>query len=128
MAMTDKEVVDGADRMARVLLQAWGYEFSGECVRHSGNPRAVAAWSAVSRMLEEYNGTDLPSAVDSVDEDEPLVDAMPSRHVSLIQYLQRGACNCPMKEKEDFQAHQAGCNFRLLSEIEQMLESRHAEA
>lgn len=128
MAMTDKEVVEGAERMARELLQAFGFDFSGKSVRHSENPRAVSAWDIVARMLEEYNGTDLRSAVDSVDEGEEPADVMPSKHVSLIQHLQRGACTCPMKENEDFRAHQAGCRFRLLSEIEQMLESRHAEA
>ncbi|WP_244254310.1 hypothetical protein [Burkholderia vietnamiensis] len=67
IGMTDVEVVEGAERMARVLLKAWGFEFSGEAVRKSGNPRAISAWSVVSAMLEEYNGTDLSSAVDSVD-------------------------------------------------------------
>ncbi|WP_244142329.1 hypothetical protein [Burkholderia vietnamiensis] len=67
IGMTDVEVVEGAERMARVLLKAWGFEFSGEAVRKSGNPRAISAWNVVSAMLEEYNGTDLSSAVDSVD-------------------------------------------------------------
>ncbi|HJP69621.1 MAG TPA: hypothetical protein VJ846_12030 [Sphingomicrobium sp.] len=63
--MSDAEVVQGAERMALVLLKAWGFAFSGECVRNSRNPRAVSAWSVVSSMLEAYNGTDLSSAVDS---------------------------------------------------------------
>lgn len=63
--MSDAEVVQGAERMARVLLKAWGFAFSGECVRNSENPRAISAWSVVTAMLEEYNGTDLSSAVDS---------------------------------------------------------------
>ncbi|WP_241019529.1 hypothetical protein [Burkholderia sp. Ac-20345] len=67
IGMTDLEVVEGAERMARVLLKAWGFEFSGEAVRKSGNPRAISAWNVVSAMLKEYNGTDLSSAVDSVD-------------------------------------------------------------
>ncbi|WP_321820885.1 MULTISPECIES: hypothetical protein [unclassified Burkholderia] len=70
VGMTDKDVVDGAERMARVLLQSIGFEFTGEAVRNSSNPRAVSAWNIVSKMLEEYNGTDLASAVDSCDEDE----------------------------------------------------------
>lgn len=53
--------------MARALLKAWGFDFSGEAVRNSANPRAISAWNVVSTMLEEYNGTDLSSAVDSVD-------------------------------------------------------------
>ncbi|WP_254215893.1 hypothetical protein [Burkholderia multivorans] len=67
VGMSDVEVVEGAERMARVLLKAWGFAFSGEAVRNSANPRAISAWSVVSTMLEEYNGTDLSSAVDSVD-------------------------------------------------------------
>ncbi|CAB3735634.1 hypothetical protein LMG22037_05985 [Paraburkholderia phenoliruptrix] len=67
VGMSDLEVVEGAERMARVLLKAWGFAFSGAAVRHSANPRATSAWSVVSVMLEEYNGTDLSSAVDSVD-------------------------------------------------------------
>ncbi|MDN7570141.1 hypothetical protein BLA13014_03402 [Burkholderia aenigmatica] len=67
IGITDLEVVEGAERMARVLLKAWGFEFSGEAVRKSENPRAISAWNVVSAMLEEYNGTDLSSAVDSVD-------------------------------------------------------------
>ncbi|MDO5947127.1 hypothetical protein [Burkholderia cepacia] len=64
---SDVEVVEGAERMARALLKAWGFDFSGEAVRNSENPRAISAWKVVSTMLEEYNGTDLSSAVDSVD-------------------------------------------------------------
>jgi hypothetical protein len=67
VGMTDMAVVEGAERMARVLLKAWGFEFSGEAVRNSANPRAISAWNVVSTMLDEYNGTDLSSAVDSVD-------------------------------------------------------------
>ncbi|WP_245176303.1 hypothetical protein [Cupriavidus sp. AcVe19-6a] len=63
--MSDAEVVQGAERMARVLLKAWGFGFTGESVRNSKNPRAISAWSVVTSMLEEYNGTDLSSAVDS---------------------------------------------------------------
>lgn len=132
MAMTDKEVVDGAERMARVLLQAWGFEFSGEAVRKSANPRAVSAWSVVSSMLEEYNGTDLQSAVDSVDED---VNAAPDdasvtldqRHLSTIQYLKRGACNCE-SHSDTAIIHEYGCRFRLLTEIETAMETYCAKA
>jgi hypothetical protein len=67
VGMSDLDVVEGAERMARVLLKAWGFAFSGAAVRHSANPRAISAWRVVSAMLEEYNGTDLSSAVDSVD-------------------------------------------------------------
>jgi hypothetical protein len=67
--LSDQEVVDGAERMARVLLKAWGFDFSGETVRNSMNPRAAAAWSVVIKMLEEYNGTDLVSAVDAIESD-----------------------------------------------------------
>lgn len=67
IGMTDVDVVEGAERMARVLLKAWGFAFSGAAVRLSANPRAISAWNVVSAMLEEYNGTDLSSAVDSVD-------------------------------------------------------------
>lgn len=67
VGMTDVEVVEGAERMARALLKAWGFDFSGEAVQNSANPRAISAWNVVSTMLEEYNGTDLSSAVDSVD-------------------------------------------------------------
>lgn len=65
VGMSDAEVVQGAERMAIVLLNAWGFVFSGESVRNSKNPRAVSAWSVVTSMLEAYNGTDLSSAVDS---------------------------------------------------------------
>ncbi|MBB4517205.1 hypothetical protein [Paraburkholderia fungorum] len=67
VGMSDLDVVEGAERMARVLLKAWGFAFSGAAVRYSANPRAISAWNVVSAMLEEYNGTDLSSAVDSVD-------------------------------------------------------------
>ncbi|VWC58996.1 MULTISPECIES: hypothetical protein [Burkholderia cepacia complex] len=64
---TDQDVVEGAERMARILLQATGFNFSGESVRASSNPRAVSAWNVVRAMLEEYNGTDLSSAVDALE-------------------------------------------------------------
>ncbi|MBB5546549.1 hypothetical protein [Paraburkholderia fungorum] len=69
VGLTDQEVVDGAERMARVLLQAWGFQFSGAAVRTSGNPRAISAWDVVTKMLEEYNGTDLVSAIAAIDSD-----------------------------------------------------------
>lgn len=65
IGLSDQEVVDGAERMARVLLEAWGFKFSGVSVRSSKNPRCSSAWSVVSAMLEEFNGTDLVSAVDA---------------------------------------------------------------
>lgn len=68
--MSDTEVVQGAERMALVLLKAWGFAFSGKSVRNSKNPRAISAWNVVTAMLEEYNGTDLFSAVDSIEADE----------------------------------------------------------
>ena len=52
VGMTDVEVVEGAERMARALLKAWGFDFSGEAVRNSANPRAISAWNVVSTMLE----------------------------------------------------------------------------
>jgi hypothetical protein len=67
VGMSDAEVVQGAERMALVLLKSCGFAFSGESVRNSKNPRAISAWNVVTSMLEEYNGTDLSSAVDSVD-------------------------------------------------------------
>lgn len=67
--MSDAEVVQGAERMALVLLKSTGFAFSGENVRSSKNPRAISAWNVVASMLEEYNGTDLSSAVDSIDAD-----------------------------------------------------------
>ncbi|CAB3754402.1 hypothetical protein [Paraburkholderia humisilvae] len=82
VAMTDVEVLEGAERMARVLLKAWGFEFSGDAVRNSENPRAISAWNVVSTMLEEYNGTDLSSAVESVEHDVKQVQAEPVANVS----------------------------------------------
>ncbi|VVE17677.1 hypothetical protein [Pandoraea cepalis] len=70
VGLTDQEVVDGAERMARVLLTSLGFKFSGEFVRTSSNPSAITAWGAVTAMLEEYNGTDLISAVASIESDE----------------------------------------------------------
>lgn len=67
--LTDEQVVDGAERMARVLLRSLGFDFSGETVHDSVNPRAVSAWNVVSAMLEEYDGTDLSSAVASIEPD-----------------------------------------------------------
>lgn len=69
VATTDRDVVEGAERMARILLQAMGFDFSGESVRASSNPRAVRAWNVVGALLEEYNGTDLSSAVDALEEE-----------------------------------------------------------
>lgn len=89
VGMTDVEVVEGAERMARVLLKAWGFAFSGAAVRHSANPRAISAWSVVSTMLEEYNGTDLSSAVDSVDCDvEKVSQSDPETQGSIPDPLQ----------------------------------------
>ncbi len=67
--MSDAEVVQGAERMALVLLKSMGFAFSGESVRSSKNPRAISTWNVVTSMLEEYNGTDLSSAVDSIEAD-----------------------------------------------------------
>lgn len=70
VGLSDQEVVDGAERMARVLLKSLGFEFLGESVRNSPNPRAISAWGVVTKMLEEYNGTDLDSAVDAIESDQ----------------------------------------------------------
>ncbi|MBK3780291.1 hypothetical protein G3A43_08475 [Paraburkholderia aspalathi] len=70
MSMTDKQVVEGAERMARALLRDLGYETSEPSIRKSRNPRAVSAWRTVGTLLDAYNGTDLPAAVESVDEEE----------------------------------------------------------
>jgi hypothetical protein len=70
MSMTDKQVVDAAERMARVVLSEFGFETSEPSIRKSTNPRATSAWRIVGKLLEEYNGTDLQSAVQSVDEEE----------------------------------------------------------
>ncbi|MDK1000935.1 hypothetical protein ACO2TQ_39110 [Burkholderia sp. OKR4-1] len=66
---TDRDIVEGAERMARILLQSMGFDFFGESVRASSNPRAVRAWNVVGALLEEYNGTDLSSAVDALEEE-----------------------------------------------------------
>ncbi|MFP3637831.1 hypothetical protein [Paraburkholderia sp. SIMBA_054] len=65
--MSDQDVVAGAERMARIYLKSRGYSFTGELVRNNRSPRGEQAWSVITRMLEEYNGTDLVSAVDEVD-------------------------------------------------------------
>lgn len=76
MNITDKEVVAGAERMARKLLGFEGFETSEPSIRGSSNPRAVKAWKTVEMLLEAYNGTDLQSAVDNVDDNdtEPVID------------------------------------------------------
>lgn len=78
MSMTDKQVVEGAECMARELLRFQGYQSNEASIRGSTNPRAVSAWKAVTLMLGAYNGTDLQSAVDSVDQDELRMQMPPS--------------------------------------------------
>jgi hypothetical protein len=70
MSMTDKEVVEGAERMARELLSIEGFKTTELRIRASTNPRAVKAWKTVEMLLDAYNGTDLQSAIDNVDDDE----------------------------------------------------------
>lgn len=67
MSMTDKEIVDGAERMAKTMLLSLGFQTDEPELRKSKNPRAQGVWAAVGAMLEAYNGTDLESAVDNVD-------------------------------------------------------------
>ncbi|ABO59700.1 hypothetical protein LA345_40825 (plasmid) [Burkholderia vietnamiensis] len=87
IGLSDQEVVDGAERMARVLLKAWGFKFSGESVRSSKNPRCSSAWSVVSAMLEEFNGTDLVSAVDACEPAKtPAKDLDAKREVAQSQF------------------------------------------
>ena len=42
MSMTDQQVVEAAERMARTLLSEFGYETSEPSIRKSQNPRAVS--------------------------------------------------------------------------------------
>lgn len=67
--MTDNEVVEAAERMARKLLELDGFRTSEPSIRRSKNPRAVRAWAQTKALLEAYNGTDLQSAEDTVDEE-----------------------------------------------------------
>ena len=68
MSMTDKQVVEGAERMARELLRIEGFKTTEVHIRASSNPRAIQAWKSVALLLEAYNDTDLQLAVDNVDE------------------------------------------------------------
>ncbi|MEX3983927.1 hypothetical protein AB4Y45_33620 [Paraburkholderia sp. EG287A] len=70
MSMTDKQVVEGAERMARELLSIEGFKTLEPSIRASTNPRAVKAWKTVEMLLEAYNGTDLQSAVANVADDD----------------------------------------------------------
>ena len=126
MSMTDKELVEGAERMARALLSASGYSTTEDSIRKSENPRAQNAWRTVGAMLDAYNGTDLQSAVDSVDEDaEPVPPpvVLDSRHQAALMKSKIGACTCMTKTPEA-RFHHENCLYRQLCEIEQVLLAR----
>jgi hypothetical protein len=134
MSMTDNEVVEGAERMARELLRsnAFGYETSEPSIRKSRNPRAVSAWRIVEKMLDAYNGTDLQSAVDSVDEDEdsPPAPELPvtlgRNHLEMLRTAQVGTCGCA-NLSADYRQHHQKCGFRLLSEVALMVAAQQGE-
>ncbi|KVP16885.1 hypothetical protein WJ84_01010 [Burkholderia ubonensis] len=125
MSMTDQEVVEGAERMARELLLASGYSTTEATIRKSQNPRAQKAWATVAAMLEAYNGTDLQSAVDSVEEaDEPAPPVvLGAGHLAALMKSKIGSCTCLTKTPE-VRFHREDCHYRQLCEIEQAVLTR----
>ncbi|KVP65642.1 hypothetical protein WJ96_04545 [Burkholderia ubonensis] len=125
MSMTDKEVVDGAERMARALLAASGYSTTEASIRKSQNPRAQNAWATVTAMLDAYNGTDLQSAVDSVDEEDeqPAPVVLGAGHLAALMKSKIGSCTCLTKTPEA-RYHHENCLYRQLCEIEQVMLAR----
>jgi hypothetical protein len=50
--MNDKEIVDGAERMARTLLALTGVITDEPSLRNSRDPRVVPVWRSVAMLLE----------------------------------------------------------------------------
>jgi hypothetical protein len=126
MSMTDKQVVEGAERMARELLSAFGGHQSGEpSIRKSDHPRAISAWSITERLLETYNGTDLKSAVASVDDEDEAANAeqalkLGPQHLGMLENAKVGACGCGCAST-DYRKHLENCGYRLLCEVAEVL-------
>ncbi|MBU9199894.1 hypothetical protein KTD31_00575 [Burkholderia multivorans] len=75
--MTDKEIVEGAERMARTLLALSGVITDEPSLRNSRDPRVVPVWRSVAMMLELYNGTNLAATVKRYDSDVFKLTAKP---------------------------------------------------
>lgn len=61
--MTEQEIVDGCERMARSLASSDGFIFDDRSFRLSASPRAQMYWRQAVDALAAYNGTDAENAV-----------------------------------------------------------------
>ncbi|HDR9103408.1 TPA: hypothetical protein QDB04_000128 [Burkholderia vietnamiensis] len=75
--MNDKEIVEGAERMARTLLALTGVVTDEPSLRNSRDVRVVPVWRSVAMLLETYNGTNLAAAVKRYDRDVFKLTAKP---------------------------------------------------